>query len=175
MRRADSKSIVKPNASVCYRITQSWLTTVVFGYCNRIRIQLMHQMIRQHQLNDSIQIRLDTKIITQTFKLFIYAIVDVHHAFYGIKSKPVDMVLIHPPGDVGEQEALDFILTIIERHGFPCLVYTSFTRMRVASISAIKICYAIVLIERCVGVDEVQDDFDSHTVSLVYQMLEIIW
>jgi hypothetical protein len=80
----------------------------------------------------------------------------VHHAGDAIESETVELILFHPEAQVAEQEAQNFVVTIIEESAIPKLMSALGTFVKVLMVTAIKVVEAVEYVLRSVTVHYIQ-------------------
>lgn len=112
----------------------------------------------------------------------------VHHAGHSVKSEAIELVLVHPEAEIRQEEALNFMISVIEESRIPKFVAPPRSLMEVQMVRTIKLVETgrsaldpgylshlpIQDIFASMGVDYVQQHSDSHLVSLVDEALQIL-
>lgn len=101
--------------------------------------------------------------------------VGVQHAGDSVESETIEVVLLHPEAQVAEQEAQDFVMTVVEQPAVPQLVSSLGTLVEVEMVAAVKHVETVKHVLRCVTVYHVQQDCDAHSMRSINELLQIVW
>jgi phosphoenolpyruvate carboxylase len=100
---------------------------------------------------------------------------NVEHAGYSVESESVELVLLHPEAKIAEEESHDFVMAIVEQSAVPLVMISLPTSMEVLVICAIELVETIENILRGMAMDHVKEDDQTHTMSSVNELLQILW
>lgn len=100
--------------------------------------------------------------------------VSVEHARHTVEPEAVKVVLVHPESEVAQQEAHDFMMTIVEQSAVPELMSSLWALVEVLMVSSIKLIQTIEHVLGSMTVNNIQQDNKAQAVSSVYQLLEVL-
>ena len=98
----------------------------------------------------------------------------VHHTSHPVETEAVELVLLHPVTEVAQQESKNLVMPVVEESTIPELVPTTTTFMEVQVVRAIEEVEPIENVLAGVRVDDVKENGNSHPVSSVDQLLELL-
>src|SRR5690606_38706420 len=98
----------------------------------------------------------------------------VQHGRRPVKTEPIEMKLLHPIADIGQQKLLYFPLAVVEKLGIPSSVIAPVSRMEVLMLAAIKLVEALIYILHRVRMHDIHDDGYVHSVSGIDERLELL-
>jgi len=101
------------------------------------------------------------------------AVVEVHHTCDTIESEAIELVFIHPKPEVGEQESKNLVMAVVEEATVPELMTAPGPLVEVAVIGAIKHVQSIENVLACMGVDDVKQHGDAHSMRGVDEFHEL--
>lgn len=81
--------------------------------------------------------------------------VGVQHASDTVKAEAVELVLVHPETQVAQQEAKNFMTTIIEQSAVPKLVSPSGALVEILRIATVELIQTIQHVLRGMAVNDV--------------------
>lgn len=84
------------------------------------------------------------------------------------------MILVHPETQVAEQEAHDFVVTVVEESAVPLVVAALASTVEVLVIGSVELVQTIQYILGSVAVNDVEQYSNSQAVSGVNQLLEVL-
>lgn len=102
-------------------------------------------------------------------------VMGIQHAGYAIEPETIEIILIHPESKIRQQEPQHLMVTVVEKPAVPQLVPSFCAFVEIQIISAVKVVEPIGSILRCMTMDHVQQDNDTHPVSGIYQFSQIVW
>ena len=77
----------------------------------------MDECVREHEVNDTVQVSLQAKILlVATAEAVADAVVVVEDRGDGIEAEAINLVLVQEPRQVGEEESFDLVLSVVEDH-----------------------------------------------------------
>lgn len=82
----------------------------------------------------------------------------VEHAGHSVETEAIELVLLHPEAQVTQEEAQDFVASVVEQSTIPLLVSAFATFMEVQVIGAIEHVEPIKNVLRSMAMDHVQQN-----------------
>jgi len=98
----------------------------------------------------------------------------VQHGSGPIKAEAIEVKLLHPVTNRGEQKLLHLPLTVVEQLGVPTRMVSAVAGMKVTIFGAIKLIEALIDIFYGMGMYQVHDDGYPHAVSCIDQGFELL-
>lgn len=132
----------------------------------------MHQPVGQRQITESILINIGTKVFFTRVELSI-AVMVVGHRGHAVETESVEMELIHPILDIGEQKMAHLILSVIEKFGSPVGMISCGSGRRIEAIGAVQFIDSLVDIFDIVGMHQIHHHGKTHFVSRSDQRLQL--
>ena len=129
----------------------------------------------QHQVHHGLHIDVIPEVLmVSTREPDTHPVMLVHHAGNSVKPKSVKHVLVHVESQVGQKEPQDLVVTVVEQSAVPKFMSTSGSLVEVTVIRSVKVVQSILGVLGSVGVDDVEKDDHSHSVSSINQGLELV-
>mmetsp|Transcript_19026 Transcript_19026/g.32057 ORF Transcript_19026/g.32057 Transcript_19026/m.32057 type:complete len:462 (+) Transcript_19026:287-1672(+) len=175
VRDRHCQTIVEAKAAPLHWQTQGGHATHILANCDGGGHHAVNQVVRQHQINVTINVCVGAEVFVEATGVALAdAVGMVQHGGDTIKSEAVELVLLKPPLDVGEQEAKHLVLEVVEDLRVPVRMVSLQAAVSVAVISAIHLCDAIQRVGGGVGVDQVHEHLNSQAVCSVDQVLQLL-
>ena len=131
----------------------------------------MDQLVGQLQIGDSLDIGVEAEIAVVAHKVRAQPVVVVKHGGHAVEAEAVEVVLLQPELEVGEQEVDDLVLAVVEQLGVPRRVIL---RDEVLVVGAVKAVETLVGVLAGVGMHHVQKHEHAHLVRGVDEVLEVL-
>lgn len=139
-------------------------------------MQAIQQGTNQHEVNNRLQICSISEVFMITPReARTDSVMFVHHARHPIEAESIKLVLFHPEAEVAHQEPQDLVGSIVEKPTVPKFVATSCSLVEVEMICSIELVQAVENIFTSMGMNNVQKNGDTHTMSGVNEFLEVLW
>ena len=133
------------------------------------------QSAHKHEVDNRLQICGVTEVLmVSSRKAGPDTMVVVHHARDTVKAEAVKLVLLHPEAEVAEQESKDLMMAVVEQTAVPQFMPTASAFMEVEVVRAIEVVEPVENVLAGVRVDDVKENGNSHPVSSVDQLLELL-
>lgn len=135
----------------------------------------MQHLICKHEVHNSLLVHIRAEVFVVTAaEASADAVVVVKHGGHTIKAETVEAVFLHPEAKVGEQESQNFVVTVVKQSAVPELVATLGALVEVEVVGVVEHVQPVKDILRCVRVNHVEQDSDTHAVRSVNQLLELV-
>mmetsp|Transcript_16211 Transcript_16211/g.27850 ORF Transcript_16211/g.27850 Transcript_16211/m.27850 type:complete len:222 (+) Transcript_16211:1394-2059(+) len=106
---------VKAQAALGHWAAQGWHATHIFSNHNRIRHQLMDEVVCQHQICACVHVGVKAKVLRiVATEATVDAVVLVKHGGHTVKSEPIKLVLVQPPTEIGQQITDCFPVAVVQ-------------------------------------------------------------
>ena len=129
----------------------------------------------KHEVNDTLEIHLFPKVlVVPAREACPNAVVDIHHARHSVKAEAVKAILLHVETEVGQEEAQDFVVAVIEEPAVPELMTSLAAFVEVKVIGAVEEVQTVENVLARVRVNDVEEDSDPHRVRDVDELLEVL-
>ena len=93
--------------------------------------------------------------------------IKVKHRGDAIEAETVEVKALEPILTIGEEEVEHLIFPVVKAHRVPRRVEHPLTAMEVLGVGAVKAGEPLLLVPRCMGVDDIHDDKQPEPVRLV--------
>jgi hypothetical protein len=114
-------------------------------------------------------------LIIVASKSIAFAMMLVQHGSDSIKPKPIGIILLQPEPDIGKKEAKDLVFGVVKDSAVPEWVIALLSPMEVLIVSAIPHVNAFQHVLGRMGMHQINDNLDSHSMRLIDELLELNW
>jgi len=134
----------------------------------------VQHLIGEHQVNNSFFVyRWSKVLVVAARKAGPDAVVNVHHTCDTVESEAIELIFIHPKPEVGEEESKDLMMAVVEEATVPELMTALGALVEVAVIGAVEHIQSIENVLACMGMDDVKQDSDAHSMGGVDEFHEL--
>mmetsp|Transcript_35037 Transcript_35037/g.85875 ORF Transcript_35037/g.85875 Transcript_35037/m.85875 type:complete len:423 (-) Transcript_35037:169-1437(-) len=135
----------------------------------------MEHVVGQHQVHQCIHIRTHAEVLAVVPReLHLQPVVAVHHAGHAVEAEPVELELLHPVPQVGQQEAQHLPAAVVEAAAVPHPVVPLGPVVEVLAVGAVELVDAVQAVGGGVRVHDVHHHRDAVAVRCVDEVLELI-
>lgn len=121
VRYGHAEPVIEADATFVDRTTEGRHARHILGYCDDLVVDFVQQIIGERQINDSIGVHVQAEIlVVVAAEALANTARVVQHRGDAIKSVPVEVVLVVPPSQIGDQEAEHFVPGSEEISGSHC-------------------------------------------------------
>ena len=174
IRQTHAQPVVKANAAVLNGQAHAGHTGHILRNGDCIGLGLMHQLVGKLEVGDRLHIRIQGEVPVVIGEVRAQRMVMVEHGGHAIKAEAVEVVLVQPEFQVGEQEVDDLILAVVEALGIPCQMVAPLPLVEELVLGAIEHVDAFRGVFGGVGMHHIQQHPQPHPVGLVHQILQIL-
>ena len=165
--------VVKPNTTVDHRRADARHAAHLLGYGYGGGFHLLHQLVGQRQVGQSGTIHLPAEEKIGPHALGV-AVVGIDHRGHPVEAEPVEMELLQPVADVGEQKTANLRLGVVEQHRIPIGVTPRLAGRRIEVVGTVQLVEPLVQILHIVGVNQIHNDGQPHRVGPAHQRLQLL-
>ena len=126
------------------------------------------------QVSYCIGIHILIEILLRRIESRVIAVVEIEHGSHAVEAEAIEAELLQPIAHIGEQELQRFLLAVVEEFGIPELVVAALAAVQVLKIGAIEEVDALANVFHRVGMYEVHDDQQTHTVRSINELLQLL-
>mmetsp|Transcript_8241 Transcript_8241/g.15658 ORF Transcript_8241/g.15658 Transcript_8241/m.15658 type:complete len:572 (-) Transcript_8241:563-2278(-) len=167
--------VVKPDASLRNWAAQRGHARDVLRHRDDVGIQRVQHVVGQHHVRHAVHVRVHAKVLAVAAREdVLQAVVRVHHGGDAVEPEAVKLVLLHPPAQVGEQEADGFVLAVVEEPRVPHPVVPALAGVEEVRVRAVEHVDAVQDVVGGVAVHDVHQHHQSVPMGLVDQVLELV-
>lgn len=148
----------------------------VLGDGDTIRVERVQQFVGQHEVYHSIFIHTRAKVlVVAAAEASADTVVLVEHARNSVETETVELILLHPETQIGEQESHDLVVPVVKEPTIPQFVSSACAFVEVEVIAVVKHVKTVKDVLAGMRVHHVQQYGNTHAVCGVNQLLEVIW
>src|SRR5690606_26276075 len=114
------------------------------------------------------------KILVVMVKLHKIAVVEIHHRSNSIEAKAIHMKFLYPIPDIGQKKLQYLFSAVIEKFRIPLAVVSPSSGMKILIIGTVKFIEPFGNIFYRMRVHQVYDHSNSHFMSRIHQLLEVL-
>ena len=174
IRNIHSHAVVESVTTIFYFCSQSRHTGHLLSNRYRFWIHLMNHFISQGQITDSIIILMSVEVISVITERFTQSVTIIQHRRYTVKTESIEFIFFQPVFTVRQQEVNDFILAIVKTKRIPRRMFTTPSRIEILVRITGKITQSFYLILHCMGMNNIHNNSDTHSMSSIDQLLQLI-
>mmetsp|Transcript_5318 Transcript_5318/g.7197 ORF Transcript_5318/g.7197 Transcript_5318/m.7197 type:complete len:466 (+) Transcript_5318:635-2032(+) len=175
VRNGHLQSVVEPDPALRHRPAECWHAAHVLTDGHNVRVERVQHVIGQHQVAHAVYVRVQTKVLrVVACELVLQPVVSVHHGGDAVEPESVKLVLLHPPAQVGEEEAHGLPMGVVEQAGIPHPVVAALPRVKQPGVRPVERVDAVQRVVGRVTVHDVHEDLQAVGVRGVNEVLELI-
>ena len=153
---------------------QSGHAADVLGDGGGMGVSAVDEGVGGGEVGERVVVDVGREVVVVAGESSVEAVVEVEHAGDAVEAEAVDAVFVEPEAAVGEEEAADLGLGVVEASGVPGGVVSASAMVAVEEVGAVLEADAFGGVLDGVRVDEVDDDAQSESVGVVDESLEVV-
>eukprot|EP00976_Prorocentrum_cordatum_P005765 115116-Prorocentrum_minimum.AAC.2 len=132
-------------------------------------------VVGEHEVGHALHVGVHAEVLAVAAgELVLEAVVCVHHGGHAVETEAVELVLLHPPTQVGQQEAHGLVLAVVEAAAVPHPVIALRTRVEEMTVGAIEHVDPVDGVAGGVAVHDVHEHNQVVRVSCVDEIFELV-
>mmetsp|Transcript_11978 Transcript_11978/g.25167 ORF Transcript_11978/g.25167 Transcript_11978/m.25167 type:complete len:437 (+) Transcript_11978:306-1616(+) len=169
------QAVVEPDAALDHGAAEGGHAGHVLGDGDALRVERVQHVVGEHEVRHALHVGVHSEVLPVVAReLVLQTVVGVHHGGDAVEAEAVELVLLHPPTQIGQKEAHGLILAIVEAAAVPHPVITLRTRVEKVAIGAIEHVDPVGGVAGGMAVHNVHEHDQAIRVSRVDEILELI-
>ena len=174
VRQAHGQAVVKADAAVLDGQAHARHGAHVLRDGDGALLVAVNQVAGQHEVGHRVHIGVHGEVLRVAGEGGAQTVIVIEHAGHAVKAEAVEMILVHPELDVGEQEVQNARAAVVKALAAPGRMIALAARMEELVHRAVKAVDALGGVLNRMGMHQIQQHGQAKAVRLVDERLELV-